>query len=455
MTLYDAVALVSCSAVGGGFLAIAEVTFPLGFLPSTAGLIVTWFFLVMAGLAYVEAAGAASGEGRGASILALTRYAFGAKRAAVVSFIFLLQMFAVSAANLIKAAQLAGICWAMPWLPGLGFGTSVWLIAVSVGAFVFCSKPGLVALTNTVLTSVCWLGFLSFFAVSAVVAPPTRAVVTQPAAWSMLLPQPQWVVPIFANTLRFGSAVPIVVAGLGADRLGEARTAVVFGSLVPLLLAIVSSLATASLATTAAPGAVISVATLLKGGPQILKIPMGLIAVGAIGGTLIGTLLACSQLLADVWPKLPPEIEVEIGRRSRSRFFLLGTFRSNIKKFTTRNWRLVASRAVVVMLPAALACLGPRLYLPLLAFSGAFPTIVLFGLLPPLAALALRRQRNTCDVVGADEVPECSLVPSFVPGGDAALVAIAAAALVLLGTNTMLAFGFLESAVKTAGASIP
>jgi hypothetical protein len=81
MTLYDAVALVSCSAVGGGFLAIAEVTFPLGFLPSTAGLIVTWFFLVMAGLAYVEAAGAASGEGRGASILALTRYAFGAKRA--------------------------------------------------------------------------------------------------------------------------------------------------------------------------------------------------------------------------------------------------------------------------------------------------------------------------------------------------------------------------------------
>ena len=174
MTLYDAVALVSCSAVGGGFLAIAEVTFPLGFLPSTAGLIVTWFFLVMAGLAYVEAAGAASGEGRGASILALTRYAFGAKRAAVVSFIFLLQdsprprprprprpspqrpgpapapapasasasvtvsrlahpsprssiaslihrlvislaqMFAVSAANLIKAAQLAGICWAMP-----------------------------------------------------------------------------------------------------------------------------------------------------------------------------------------------------------------------------------------------------------------------------------------------------------------------------------------------------
>jgi len=457
MTLFDAVALVGGSAVGGGFLAIPDVTAPLGFLPSTVGLTLTWAYFVFAGLAYVEAAGAASGEGRGASILALSRHAFGKKRATFISFIFLAQMFAVSAANLIKAAQLAGICWAMPWLPALPFGTSVWLIASTVGAFVFCSSPGLVALTNTVLTSVCWLGFLSLFATAAFVAPPTRAVITQPAEWSRLLPQPQWVVPIFANTLRFGAAVPIVVGGLGADRLNEARTAVVFGSLVPLLLAIASSLATASLATTASPGAAISVATLLKGGAPILKVPMGLIAVGAIGGSLIGALLACSQLLADVWPKLPPEIEVEVCEVGR-RFFLLNTFRSNCRKFTTRNWRLVASRAVVVALPAALACLGPRLYLPLLAFSGAFPTFVLFGLLPPLAALALRRQRetgerNSGETCGIDDEaePECALAPSFVPGGDAALMAMAAVALVLLGTNTMLALGFLESAVKTAG----
>ena len=209
MTLFDAVALVCGTAVGGGFLAIPEVTAPLGVLPSTVGLTVTWLFLMMAGLAYVEAAGAASGEGRGASILALSRHAFGAKRAAIVSCFFLMQMLASSVANLIMGAQLAGICWAMPWLPA---GASVWLIACAFGAFVFCSTPGLVARTNSVLTSVCGLGFLSLFTVAAVVAPPTRAVVTQPAAWSKLLPQPQWVVPIFLNTLRFGSAVPIVVA---------------------------------------------------------------------------------------------------------------------------------------------------------------------------------------------------------------------------------------------------
>ena len=37
--------------------------------------------------------------------------------------------------------------------------------------------------------------------------------------------------------------MPIVVGEFGAERLGEARTAVVLGSLVPLLLAVASSLA--------------------------------------------------------------------------------------------------------------------------------------------------------------------------------------------------------------------
>ena len=45
-------------------------------------------------------------------------------------------------------------------------------------------------------------------------------------------------------------------------------------------------------------------------------------------------------------------------------------------------------------LPAAIACGGARLYLPLLRWSGAFPTTLLYGLLPPLAALALGRQRG-------------------------------------------------------------
>ena len=83
ISVVDAVAMVGGSAVGGGFLAVPEVTATLGILPSTAGLLMSWAFLVMAGLAYVEAAGAccrdADGEGRkpSCSILALSRRSFG------------------------------------------------------------------------------------------------------------------------------------------------------------------------------------------------------------------------------------------------------------------------------------------------------------------------------------------------------------------------------------------
>eukprot|EP00974_Lingulodinium_polyedra_P118662 11168060-Lingulodinium_polyedra.AAC.1 len=42
--------------------------------------------------------------------------------------------------------------------------------------------------------------------------------------------------------------------------------------------------------------------------------------------------------------------------------------------------------------PAVLACGGPRLYLPLLVFSGAFPSMLLYGVMPPLVTLGLRRQ---------------------------------------------------------------
>ncbi len=211
ISVVDAVAMVGGSAVGGGFLAVPEVTATLGILPSTAGLLMSWAFLVMAGLAYVEAAGAccrdADGEGRkpSCSILALSRRSFGRRLPRLptaLSCVFLAQMFAIVTANLCKAAELATVV-----APALPFSVSAWLVAAVLGSFVFAAPRHLVASTNTALSSMMCLGFLAVFGVAAVVAPPTTAVLTQPARWSRLLPQAGWSVPIFCNTLRFGESV--------------------------------------------------------------------------------------------------------------------------------------------------------------------------------------------------------------------------------------------------------
>lgn len=89
------------------------------------------------------------------------------------------------------------------------------------------------------------------------------------------------------------------------------------------------------------------------------------------------------------------------------------------------------ARSAVVAFPLLLACGGPELYLPLLAFAGAYPTNFLFGLIPCLAALALRRSQ-----VGRTRRGP----PRLVPGGQAALWTLACLAILLIAVSAVLAW---------------
>ena len=397
--------------------------------------------------------GGSQSEGGAASIhnpRHVSRRCFGDRLAVLLSSVYLAQMLAIITANLVKAAELSTVV-----LPALSFPTGVWLAAVAFGSFVFSASPQTVALINSGLTTAMCFGFLLLFAVAAVVAPPSSTVFSH-AKWAKLLPRHGWAIPIFTNvcsyfertlppnhpwgsprpsmplpraritvnpisepvpvcfqTLRFGESVPVVLGQLGTSRLREARLAVIGGSLLPLLLAIGWSAASVSLASLAGPAvggaAADPVLALLQSRPT-LAAPIALIAVGAIGSTMLGVLLACSQLLSDIFCSRE-------GARTPT--------------------LLAASRFAVVALPASLACLGPGSYLKLLAFSGAFPTIVLYGLLPPLAALVLRRKRSMVRTATKSGEP---IVKPMVPGGKVVLVAVALLACTLLGINVKLLF---------------
>ncbi|EOD35953.1 hypothetical protein EMIHUDRAFT_110549 [Emiliania huxleyi CCMP1516] len=387
MSLVDAIAIIGGSAVGGGFLAVPAVTAPLGLLPSASAMVATWVYLVLSGLAYVDAACMSEGiDTDGASVLAISRRCFGNGVAALFSLLFVAQMLAIVSANLVKAAELSASL-----LPRLPFPAAVLLAAAGFGAFVFGAAPATVAAANTLLAGCMLTGFLTLFALAAAApAPAAAAAVAAPSVhWAGLLPRRGWPIPIFVNTLRFGEAIP-------------ARLAVVLGSLLPLLLAIgwsSASAALASLASPSPPGAD-PVLALLGSSPTLAtpastrcsrdEMPVALIAVGAIGSTMLPVLLACAGLLADA---------------SRSRSSSSSPPPSSSP--TSSSPRLLAaSRAAVVAVPAAFACLGPSLYLRLLAFSGAppltgaFPTVVLYGLLPPLAALVLRRRHAFAHAAG-------------------------------------------------------
>ena len=50
----DAVSIIAGTSIGGGFLALPYATSPAGFVPSVAGLTVSWVFLLGCGLAFAD-----------------------------------------------------------------------------------------------------------------------------------------------------------------------------------------------------------------------------------------------------------------------------------------------------------------------------------------------------------------------------------------------------------------
>ena len=359
ITVVDAAAIVGGSAVGGGFLAVPAIARDVGLRPAALGLTGAWAFFALAALGYVEAAGGAmaagplEGEDAAASIRAVSRRIFGPVVSRAATATFAVQLLAILAAN-------------------LSLVRAPWTAAAALGAFVAFAPAAIVARANTLCTAATICGFVGLSALSlAAAGTPIRT----PARWVKLLPRRGWAVPLVANTMRFGEAVPVVVGKFGSRRLREARAAVLLGSLMPLALALLYAAASAR-APTGAPSAALRGAT-------------GLAAAGAVASTVLGCLMAVGQLLRR-----------QDGGESGP-------------------WRSLAAAGAVALPAGVAAGAGRDAYLLLLRFAGAIPTVVLYGLLPPLAALHTRRTA----------APRADVVPA------AALAAVAAGALGVLAVN--------------------
>jgi len=190
------------------------------------------------------------------------------------------------------------------------------------------------------------------------------------------------------------------------EAYSKLRTATFVGASLPLLLAVIWAGISASLVDPVDPNPIIS---LLHNHGRSIAAPVILLSYGAIGTTILGSLLAMAHFANDM-------ICSKLG-------------------YSSFRWSAVAS-AFTIALPCALACVGPSIYLPLLSFAGAYPTTLLYGLAPSLAALVLRRRLQ-------QHVPDDITTPQLVPGGERTLVALVCAAVGLVGSSTVLALRHL------------
>ncbi|KAL1514646.1 hypothetical protein AB1Y20_003738 [Prymnesium parvum] len=426
MLLSDASAMIAGTAIGGGILALPIVTTPMGFLPALVALTCVWGFLLLTAIAYAEAGSSVlrqihseSSGGRSTvfGVVSLTRRAFGGKISGACSVAFLTQMLAVVTAQVVKAGEMLAL--KLPLSPFLACA----IPSAAAGIFAFSAPHRTVERANTWLSLALLVGFAALVAAAVGSGPVSSSLMT--AKWGMLLPAKgvgsTWAVPVFLNMLCFGQAVPLVVSGMlpatsnehkarSADnvvqttQLRAVRSALLIGSVVPLVLSLVwaaSSTALTSVLTKDSTSVLDPVMSLLEA-PLRFSLPVSLLALGAIGTTLLASFLALGQFIDDAL--------------------------TNVKGQFTRRERNIAS-AIVVIVPSVLASAGPRLYMPLLAFSGAFPTTILYCLMPPLAAMVFHRRAR-------DDSLELSNT-ALLPGGDLVRAALAVIAVGLVGTSAV------------------
>lgn len=512
MSTIDAVGIIAGTAIGGGFLALPAVTAPLGYLPSAFGLLAVWGFLSFTALTFVEAAGyaveeaEAEGEPVTVSHASIISRAFGPRLAFLGGCAFCAQMVAVITAQVVKGGEFLALATGAP------YRVACILPTVLVGLFTFLCKPGVVERANTALATAMLFGFAALVAgaiafgagggvaAAGVAAAGAAAGAASSAAgagaatasaggwlawltrgqWAQLLPfgpgADTWAVPVFLNLLCFTQSVPLIVQRLLVDdeatsrgtngeeaessseaaaetrtieaarwtALGKTRTAILSGSAVPLVLSLIwAAVATALVpAALAASGLDDPLFSLLTLGSRI-AIPVGTLAVGAIGTTLLSSFLAFSHFANELLCSY-------FGYCSRRQMAIV-------------NFLTVA-------VPCLLACGGSTLYLPLLAFAGAYPTTLLYCLSPPLAAWTLRRRvherrRKAMDAAksaraihGAEGEEEAAWIAArapplprpLLPGGTFSLVVLASSAVAVLAASSWIAIRQLLSVIARA-----
>jgi tyrosine-specific transport protein len=413
--------------------------------------------LVFAAIAFSEAAAlqddCAKLEGvpktvanSGKSVASVIKFAFGKKWALLAGGGFLAQMVAVLTANVVKGAELVSFSTGIP------YPVACILPATLIGAFTFgTSRPERVEQVNTAMTIMMVGGFATLIATTFGAGHATGkgnlfGSLIRNNNWARLLPNTQqaWAIPIFVKLLAFGEAMPLLVermallsSGNGEngnnkeadaaddevnDRerrtsgLKKLRKATFLGAGIPLLLAVIWAGISVALVEPTSPNPLIS---LLEYGPSI-AFPVLLLAYGAIGTTLLGAFLAMGHFCQDM-------ICSKFG-------------------YCSIPWMKTAN-VLTVMIPCLLALFGSSLYLPLLAFAGAYPTTLLYGLAPSLAAMTLRKRAQKKLDENLNGETGFTITPHLVPGGKRTLVAMAATALGLVGASTLRAGRFFAKAV--------
>lgn len=445
MTVRNGISIIAGTAIGGGFLALPSVTAPIGYGPTFLGLILSWMFLTFSSHAFIEAAGLASdvrshrnlynGENvetdvRKSTISSIIMEAFGKRWGIVVGVAFVCQLLAVMTIQIVKGASI------ISQMSHMSYAAACFIPPILAASFAYFTEPEIVESGNSVLTGMMIGGFLLLCVSTLTIGNHSLNVQTNRFSftqnnWDSLLPSTRatWSIPVLMKLLAWGEAMPLLTERMveatsrsdGANPESikvrtkaqmKARTTTTLGSFIPLMLCLIWAAISTILINPLSASDPISYLLSLS---MPISVPVAFLSFGAIGTTLLGSFLAMGHFTSDILSALTN------------------------RGVSVSKWTKYA-KLLTVLVPCVCAYFGPGLYLPLLAFAGAYPTTLLYGLAPSLAAIILRKRAHK------EMIDEFRLTPNLLPGGIKSLTFLSVTSVGIIVSCTSLA---LQSILKT------
>lgn len=410
------------TAIGAGMLALPAETLGAGFVPSISGLALCWAFTYITSIVTLEASWLATklssdekkeeGGGEG-GFLSISRRALGVPGEVVTGLLFWFLLTSIVAAYTAEGGQL------ITQVVDEVFTTEKIGIVPAVGSLIFATFFGSLATFGTSrvdsINRIFVLGLVATFVglVGFGLPQVDTSNLVNNADWSAVYPA-----GISIGILSFGAqnVVPTLLTYLGGDP-NRTRRAILFGSLTPLFLytiweavflGIVSADAAAMSADSESKMQVVTV--LGQTGGAIVKDLVEVFSACAIGSSMAGASVSLVDFFQDA-----------IGIFSRGDD--LTTAVDNKQPSSTAailpeagSTRLLAA-ALALGPPVILAYAFPDIFLVALEEAGLLGGVTLYGILPALSILSLRR-------FSMDRLT--TTMPGRLGGGDVALYGLVA-----------------------------
>ncbi|KAI0498112.1 hypothetical protein KFK09_021353 [Dendrobium nobile] len=380
-SLTSAIFLVAGTTVGAGILAIPAVTQEAGFLASAITCILCWIYMVVTGLLIAEVnmnTMCELGSG-GVSLVSMAMRTLGRVGVQVACWSYLFIHYALLVAYIARSSDILTNSFGIPlW-------ESATLFSLIFGGICYYGSQRVIGAIN---------GFLVFGIIISFAA--LVGVASGDLQWNSLLranveavPRS---VPIIALSFVYQNVVPVLCTNLEGN-LSKVRSAIVFGTAVPLALFIIWD----AVILGVLPNFEMNTANIIDPLEQ-LRSNNGMVgpivevfSFLAIATSYIGFVLGLTDFIADLL-KLPA------GQNKPLPYLL------------------------TLLPPLILSLLNPEIFFKALDFAGTYGVLVLFGVLPGAMSWSERYSRSSSS----------SMVPPLVPGGKITLTIVIGFAMIII-----------------------